>query len=194
MDNDSSWAERFYTHFLGRDLSYLFAGGLFITIVQYALHRSIYLPRGMSLELLGYLLGSYFLGLAISEFSVEIQLVQKKSSIPNQYSEKLLFYQDFMTKFKPNVVNRYERTIYLMHVGSSVGVAALYGSIFMLFMTFYRVLNSNFDSLDYIGLALGLGGYGIFMIIHSRKKWQEIHEHQKALSEYLKPCASDNRQ
>ena len=48
MKTDFSWVERFYSHFLGRDIGYLFAGGLFVCVVEYALWGEIFLPQGIS--------------------------------------------------------------------------------------------------------------------------------------------------
>lgn len=57
MTIDFSGVERFYTHFLGRDLAYLFAGGLFISAFQYSFFEEVSYPTlDMPLELVGFLL------------------------------------------------------------------------------------------------------------------------------------------
>lgn len=67
MTSGILWVERFYTHFIGRDFAYTFAGGLFICIVEYAWYNKIFLPQQPSLELIAFLSASYFLGLALRD-------------------------------------------------------------------------------------------------------------------------------
>ena len=182
MKTESTWVERFYTHFLGRDLAYLFAGGLFVCVVMYALWAKIVLPQKLSLELAGFLLASYFIGMALSEFSDFIGIVSKKPALPIGYSNDLLLYQDLVKHYDPSVLNRLERTVYLMTVGASVGVSSLWGAIFMGILGLGRwIFKSESLSSGYIGFALCLAVYGIYMVIHSRGKIKEIGEQRTAL-------------
>ncbi|MGH7800259.1 MAG: hypothetical protein ACREOW_06455 [Thermodesulfobacteriota bacterium] len=183
MANESSWVERFYTHFLGRDLAYLFAGGLFICVVEYALWAKLCLPQRLSLELFGFLLGSYFLGLALSEFSDLVGLVQKQPKTPEGYSNSLVLHQALVKKYDERVLNRHERTVFLMHVGASVGVSSFWGAVFMFILALYRLIcKANFPSTSYVWIFIGLIVYGIYMIVHSRWKTRQIEEQRRTLA------------
>jgi hypothetical protein len=191
MENKSSWVERFYTHFLGRDLSYAFAGGLFICIVQYAfrieMSFSTYTLSKFYLDSIGFLLCSYFLGLILSEFSNSIKLVKKNPDLPKSYSNELLLHQDLLKNFDTPVLNRNERTIFLMHVGASVGVSAFWGAIILIIyhgilFYFYRLdFNKYFDLQIDLILAIGLLLFGIYSIMYSRCKATEVTEQWRSL-------------
>lgn len=64
MSIEASWSERFYTTLIYRDICHLFSGGLFISTIIYALYGQILFPKGFNLESLGFLMTSYFLGIA----------------------------------------------------------------------------------------------------------------------------------
>jgi len=182
-----SWAERFYTHFVGRDLTYLFAGGLFIWVTQYAWFgntEEIYLPGGHVVDLLGFLLGSYFLGLALSETQIK-----RKRIVPTEGKNHLLLYQEIIgKKYDASVLNRHERTVYFMHVGVSLGISCLAGAFVMLVAALYRWPVAQFSSrtdasvdAQYVAIMLGLTGLGIFLSLYGNSKLEEAKREHTAL-------------
>ncbi len=194
MKPNSSWVERFYTHFLGRDLTYLFAGGLFIRVVKYALWAKSDLPQKLDLELVGFLFLSYFIGLTLSEFGGIIGIVKKRFDPPNPYKHTLLFKQDVVEHYNVFILNQLERTIFLMHVGASVGVSSLFGGVFMGILAILRfircILNYKHISFEYLGLTAEYLGLTVFLIVwgfclvyHSRFKSKRIIEEREALAE-----------
>ena len=200
MTNESSWVERFYSHFLGRDVSYLFAGGLFICVVQYALNNQLNLPDKISLELFGFIVGSYFLGLALSEASWKPLGIVDKDPYPilKDSKDAILLYEKLVKNCHPYTINRLERTNFFMHVGASVGVAAYFGAIFMLGLENCRqklrleICSLNFENRlnftsSYFWIMLGLALYGLFMIWHSRKKNDDHLKELSALANEVAP-------
>lgn len=180
MKTDFSWVERFYSHFLGRDIGYLFAGGLFVCVVEYALWGEIFLPQGISLELIGFLIGSYSIGFVLSELSTEIGHPLKNLKLPSDYQALLPLHQDLLETYDDKVLNRYERMIFLMTAGAAIGTSSLLGVAFMILLVLYR---RELPSNDYILLAVGLLIYGVCMVINSERQKQRVQNELKSLTD-----------
>ncbi len=179
--SESTWLERFYTHFLGRDLAYTFAGGLFIGVVQYALFHTIFMPRDLSLELIGFILSSYFLGSVIRDIGVTVfpHLIYKDSP---DYTDSLIFYQDLITNYDSRILDKYERIVYYLAICSSVGTSSLLGGIFMGIVGLYRLIFQATYSINYIGFALSLVLLGFFMIYRGKEAAGTLEGHITALA------------
>ena len=164
-----SWPEWFYSHFIGRDLAYLFSGGLFICITEYSLWDEIFLPQQFSLELFGFLLISYFLGLLLYDMQCRVFPSLNLSSIPN-YPSGFLLLQDLLENYDIKVINLRERTIYLRVVGISVGSSVLWGGVLMIIVAISRWLIEAFHpSVYYIMLTFSLLFLGIYMFVYAKR-------------------------
>lgn len=184
MKTQSSWAERFYTHFIYRDFCYLFAGGLFISIVEYVLLGDIFLPNKLSLELLGFLIGSYLIGLAIESLSGQIGLTYNGYLNPPQYSSYLLFMQDTIMNFDEKVLNEHERTFFMGLIGKTVGASSFFGALLMFVSTFIHfIFKSQAPTFEYLMISFSLLIYGLYMIFDSRHLFKQYERENKELGE-----------
>lgn len=180
MNFESTWIERFYSHFLGRDLSYTFAGGLFICIVEYVLYATVFLPQKLSLELIGFLLASYFLGSVFDDLALEIFpcLTVKKA---DGYSE-LNFYQDFIKNYDNIIHDRYERYVCRLKIHTSVGTSSLLSGGLMLIAAIYRwFFQATPASINYIGLTFVLLLLGTFMVYIGKGLAKFVLAEEKAI-------------
>lgn len=200
---ESSWIERFYTHFLGRDITYLFAGGLFITIARYTFRGSFYFPEKVgSFEFSGYLLGAYFLGIGISEIGTLCGVEKEPSKLkrnchplPVGYLDVIALRHDLYKYCDDRVINYHERTIFLMHVAAVVGLSALFGSILMFLMLgvcYYNwLIKINCCSQkpvdEYIVVMMVLFLYGVLMVFFVRKeRLGQIEKQRNSLIRQIK--------
>jgi hypothetical protein len=169
MADESIWIERFYTHFLGRDFTYLFAGGLFICIVQYVWYNDIFLPQHLSIELFGFLLASYFLGIVIRDFGVKI-FPSLIDHIPTNYESPLIFFQDLVKKYDSRVINLYERDSNMLVITISIGSSSFFGGVLMGLVGFSRWFFRGIASENYIFLTLSLIAIGYFLLFSQAKE------------------------
>lgn len=183
---ESSWIERFYTHFLSRDLTYIYAGGLFICVVEYSLHNTNPIPQELSPNLIGFILSSYFLGFGIREIGLKLFQLRKKAFDKTD----LFFYQKLIKKYDSRILDKYERIIYSLAIFTSVGTSSILSGSFMLFVGLYRSFFQVNHSIDYIGLALGLILLGYFLVNNGIKLARYLEDQDKALSDDM---LSDNR-
>jgi hypothetical protein len=179
--SESTWLERFYTHFLGRDLTYAFAGGLFICVVEYAFYSKVFIPQGISLELIGFILSSYILGSVIRDVGTKIfpSLIKKTHF---RYPSHLLFHQDLIKNYDADVLNRYERLMFRLAINTSVGTSSLLSGIIIGIDGFYRWFFQATHSINYIGLSLCLVLLGFFMVYIGISTARELENNDIALT------------
>ncbi|PWB49234.1 MAG: hypothetical protein C3F06_14810 [Candidatus Methanoperedenaceae archaeon] len=132
--SESTWIERFYTHFLGRDLTYIYAGGLFICVGEYTLFYTVFMPKELSFELISFLLSSYFLGIAIREIGLNYFPLRKKLFAPSD----LIFYQKLIKNYDGRILDKYERMINILAFYTSVGTSSLLSGGFMIIVGIYK--------------------------------------------------------
>lgn len=183
-----SWIDRFYSHFIGRDLAQLFAGWLFICVCQYAFLNKIYFfPQQLSLELLGFLAASYFTGLLLNGIVIWLFPSLDHLKIHNDYSSSLVLFQDLIKNYDSRVINQYERGIFIMVTGSSIGFSSLLGGIVMIIAAIRRILfEGAYPSFYYDGLAIVLIIYGFLMLCYAKGTGGWIAEQQHALIEAIR--------
>ncbi len=75
MSDKSSWADRYYTHYIGRDLAHLLSGGLFIFLVKSFLWDFPLQKTPTVLELIVLSALSYLLGIFFDALSLPIRLI-----------------------------------------------------------------------------------------------------------------------
>ncbi len=190
MEDKGTWVEQLYTHFLGRDLSYLFGGGLFIFVAEYSLFNISYIPEKV-FEFIAFLLGSYFLGLGISEVS---RVVIKKRIRTRE--EELVIYEKIVGNYNSRTIDRHERTVFLMHVGASLGASASLSAIMMFIGGVLRYINDTGTlNTHYILVTLGLTVYGIYMaFFYTKEKRNRAKEEQDILVKALDNSANENKE
>lgn len=187
MGTEISWIERFYSHFLGRDICYLFSGGLFITVVEYAYWGKIRIPEGLSLEVLGYLMLSYFVGISISAIETIIAALCKfyisgDLTVPEGYTNLLSFNQALLNKYDEKILNALERFIFLKNASQNVGLSSFLAGVLMIILALIRlILKIGETTVEYDLLAFSLIFFGIIMIFESNawnkyinKTWQGL--------------------
>jgi hypothetical protein len=172
MNADSSWVERLYTDFLARDLAYLFAGGLFISIIEYTLYTKIFLPQQISLELFGFLGVSYFLGIIFHQIGNLFPFLQ--DDFPNGYQSEIVLFQYLFKEYDKRVINLLERTRFHFKSAITIGISSFLGGILMTVFALYRwlfeaVLPSELD----IGLIFGIVSFGI-VNLYMAKDFREM--------------------
>lgn len=193
MTDETLWIERLYTRFLARDLCILFSGGLFICILEYAFWREIFLPKGFSLEVIGFFMVSYFIGLFFSGLSRRLKIFDV-SSPPTGYLDNLFFYQDMVKNYDDFVVNHYERFVFFLNAGSIVGLSSFLGGILMIMMAFSReILKIENITVNYILLVISLLFYGIFMMYNSLYWVQRINSARQNLAKEIAAKQKENR-
>lgn len=186
MTYSFSWVEGFYTHFLYRDFCYLSAGGLFIGVVEYTLWGDIYLPKGLSLELISFLLISYFLGLAIVSVNDLIGISPCENVVPRGYSSRLILLQDIIENFGERTLNEYDRVIFNILVGRTLGASSILGAILMIASAIFRfILKIEQPSVDYLLITFSLLVFGIVISFDSRSKNKMIQEYEEDLAERI---------
>lgn len=169
MTTESSWPERFYTHFLARDICHLFSGGLLVCLVEYAMWGEIFLPKELSLELLGFLLISYFLGLTLHQIDSDTNL-SGGITLPDGYTENLLVYQDLIKNYDENILNRIERIVFMWNSIRLIGLSSFIGAVCMISFAIIRMIfNAGIPTFEYLLLAISLLIYGIYMKKSAKK-------------------------
>lgn len=185
MGTELSGIEYFYSHFLGRDICYLFSGGLFISVVEYGYWGEFHLPKGLSLEVVGFLMLSYFVGLSISAIETIIEKSDKimvKSVEPTGYPNLLSFNQALIKNYDEKILNNLERMIFMMTADQNVGLSSILGGSLMIILALIRlILRIEGTTVESNLLAFSLLIFGILMIFDSRfwsglinKTWQEL--------------------
>lgn len=188
MESEPSWAERFYTHFISRDFTQLFSGGLLICMVEYALYDKVFLPQQISLELFGFLSASYFLGVVITNFAVLIR-PSLNSNLPEGYKSLFILHQKLIDKkFDSSVLNGLERLNFLRLIGVSIGSSSFLGGILILLITFGRwILEDVPFSRNHIIFGFGLMFVGLLVVVYIGELLsRSIETHWKALLEWTK--------
>ena len=152
--------------------------------MEYALWGEIFLPQGISLELIGFLIGSYFLGLILSELSTEIGHPLKNLKLPSDYQALLSLHQDLLETYDDKVLNRYERMIFLMTAGAAIGTSSFLGGVFMGVLVLYRyICNAELPSNEYLLLTVGLLIYSFCMVRNSERQKQRVQDELKSLTD-----------
>lgn len=184
MSSEVSWVEHFYSHFLGRDICYIFSGGLFISIIRYACLGAINLPKGISLEVVSFFMVSYFVGLSISAIANIIK-ISPKDFFPTGYSS-FSFDQAVIKYYNERVLNQIERMIFMENVGIYVGLSSLLGLTFMIILALIRLFtNIEEINLEYKLLAFSLLIFGIIMILDSLSWAKSIKRSRQEIADEI---------
>lgn len=188
MSNSNSIISKMYENFLARDLTYIFAGGLLLTNINYACNRNFkgffnYITENL-FKFIIFLGVSYFIGLITQEglsfiniktkSKKEIYIIKTRPEIPSQYKNYCSLMTDIEKYFGLITLKEIERTIYLKHIGTAIGSASLISSIILLFP-----LIKYHNIKDFI-LFLGFLIITIICLIQNREK---LNTQNKTFSE-----------
>ncbi len=144
----------------------------------------IFLPQGISLELIGFLIGSYFLGLTLSEVSSEFGHPLKNVELPHDYQALLPLYQYIFENYDDRVLNQYERMNFMMAAGAAIGTSSLLGVAFMVLLVLYRyIFNAELPPNEYLLLTVGLLIYGYCMVRNSERQKKRVQDELKSLTD-----------
>ena len=184
MNTNVSWVEHFYSHFLGRDICYIFSGGLFISIVKYAYLGEINLSNGFSLDVASFLMVSYFVGLSISAIANNIKIFPK-DAYSTGYSS-FSFDQAVIKYYNERVLNQIERMIFMKNAGIYIGSSSLLGASFMIILALIRLfLKLEETTIEYKLLAFSFIIFGIIMILDSSTWAQAIVRSRQELADEI---------
>ncbi|MCZ7355669.1 MAG: hypothetical protein O8C66_03305 [Candidatus Methanoperedens sp.] len=191
-DVQGSMMEGFYSHFFGRDLVYLIAGGLFISIFNYTLWGEIDLPQ-LSSKLIGFLAIFYIAGVALHRIATEVICPIEKDSIntlyksPYDYKSQYTILQDLIDNYDEKVLNSLERLTYFSVLEMSIGSASLLGGFVMSIVAIVRFLTEKISpSVYYILLAIILPIFGYYMLKHGHYISIEEQKNEVALIHGIK--------
>lgn len=186
MPDGYSMVERFYTHFLCRDLIYIFSGGQFIITLELALFNKIYLPKEISLELISFLLTSYFLGSVLRDIAGDV-FGLKDPRTPEPYKSILVFHHNLTQNYDINVLNRYERMVFNLGIAASIGSSSFFGGLLMFIAAACNWLFLDIPStIYYILLSFGLVFIGVYLINDHHNWVNYIEEEQSDLIKNIK--------
>lgn len=177
---EPTWIDRIYTHFVGRDLTYLAAGTLMIAVEQWAWLGDITFLDTFTPQLLAYLVLAYFLGLGASELLSVLWVAPKqidKKAGPSRFSVVYKLTQ----RNALGLLQEHERTLTLLHAGSAVA-AGSFGSLAILGTR--ALCGGDFPSSPNAArLALGLAASFAAGVAYT---WWEFHKVLKQREELLK--------
>ena len=166
--------------FLGRDLTYVFAGAVVIWSIEKAFTFTNLIPTTFHTSAAIYFIAvAYFLGLAVSEalrvFGWPIKDVGLGSNHLTEWNKIVRHYSSL-------TLIQHERTVFLMHVGCSLGGALLVSSIVL-------ILNYSGKS-DVAGnpisnCLLGIVA-GVFSMLATRYAWCKARQAKKELVDLQK--------
>jgi hypothetical protein len=211
-NKEASWVQVVYTHFFGRDLTYLMAGGGACFLFACAWTRDLpkQLPdtafAGICLAAL-----AYVIGLSLSECTRALGLKEPSVDPGRQQTlfkhswsrltffmfghgktalDKLFSYHrfDYWSTVLGNVDDRLltmtERTVFLMHMGASIGASAVFGAASLLLGAMFNLGTSShpLDRNYWIGLLVALG-FGIGMLRYSAIMRDEVSAEWIVLSQ-----------
>ena len=175
-----SWIERAYTNFVYRDLCHIFSGGLFICIFEYTLWDEIFLPEGFSLEVIGFLLVSYFLGIGIfsrinANMTYALRKIFKKSEIRKKYLNRLLLKQEIIDSFDKRIIDELERMNFFTLIGRTVGYSSFTSGIFMIAIGFIQfIFKMRSVTIEYSMISIFLLLFGSSMI-YDYFNWDDFY-------------------
>lgn len=212
-DNNESLVEGvvegFYSLFFNRDLVYIFGGGLFVSISEYALLGKIDFPQTVSFELIGFLAISYVVGIALYHIGhTKIYPSEKyaKNTLfkpPYNYKGDLVLYQVLSDNYGKYVLNSLERYNYLFNIGYTVGSACLIGGgvvmpIVVIGRSFIEKISPSFiekispsfvekiSPSIYILLAIVLVIFGLIMLYYGKDIYIMMEKNEISLIEGIK--------
>ncbi len=199
VEIDSSVVGEFYSRYISRDLADLLGGALFIEIIWFSVKKTPLLfstSAGDLFRLIGFLAVSYLVGFLFDkigdhivplddDYRIKDHIISLKD-LPFDYKSGLVLKQHIIEKCDKKIIDQLERYISLWILGKSVGLAALLGGSFMIYMTVIRI-TPCFEALVLwiLSILLFIFGY-IFMFIVAREVWIQYHNERYFLIEAIR--------
>ena len=165
-DNVSHTIERLYTHFLMRDVVYLVAGGLVLTVGIYAVQGCICYECVNWPFAVSFIFASYFLGYLIQNGCRMIGVVKIKHLTPSRFKDNdVCMVDNFAKLVGPVGMREYERIVFQKHIGAAIGPSCL-----ICFVAFGFLVWANPTRL-HIATAATFLILGIVCLTLNRKMW-----------------------
>jgi hypothetical protein len=150
------------TFYIGRELTYTFAGGFFINAIYYAWTDGMLISQlDNFLMMFSFFVASYFIGYILSEIGIFTKFVEKRFKTPAGFNNEMQFY-NFARIVYDEIMKIHERNIFLLHLCSSIGMSFITSSIAVIFLKYVKscVVNNswlvlpkdNIEWLDLIGV------------------------------------------
>jgi hypothetical protein len=164
------WIDRLYTHFLGRDLSYLVSGGFVIVVYQWSWIGEVSFFSDYSPRLWALLVASYMLGLILSEVVSFTGVAPKDIADPDN-AKRLTVYAK-LPETAGTAMLAHQRTIALMHLGAGVAGGTLASLLVIVAVPFRCLVELNiYRSLaELVTVGALLAATGIGACAYTRQK------------------------
>lgn len=168
--------------FFGRDLSYLFSGGLFINLMMYAWTGTILILQIQSaLTIVSFLFCSYFIGYSLCKIGLSLNVLQRQKPVfEKNYRDRIFFYHAAEEVFTEKYFKRFERSVTLMIMEASIGVALILTAFIMIVIAAIKHWNTNLvldlRLLFFIPAQIFLGAFSIYQSGKSAKRRKEQKE------------------
>ena len=169
-DKSKNVLERIHEYFLMRDISFIFSGGIFITIVIHALNYEmqnyfIIITKNVYSFIL-FIVSSYFVGIFLYFLAPVCRIVPFETLKPKLCADTLEIYTDINKKFGSIAIRQLEKVLFFRNFGSTIGM----GLIIAVFLEVYHYFNvKNFISLLLVVLFLLIGLFFVYIArMHNR--------------------------
>lgn len=130
---ESGWLDRVYTHFLGRDLVFTFAGAIVLYAARYAFLNEPGLPEMTLFEGAGVILVSYTIGISTYIFFGKTRIIDQET-MKSWYEGRIVVYDKLRKEKSPYTIIDIERRFFLLIFFGAVGAACLLGSLGIMFV------------------------------------------------------------
>jgi hypothetical protein len=185
--NNPQWVDRIYSRFIGRDISYLAAGGFIILVYQWIWQRMATMLNGNLQTSIAYLIAAYLVGFMASEIVSSLGIAPKGEPPFKKKSDNKQHLSRVELAYRLGESNRdlaliiHERTVALMHLGSAVCGATGISALLLIVGLFYF----SMDPQTIVGLVLCL----VFFVLSSsytrwknRQFWEERETLERLVS------------
>jgi len=158
MSNIGDFLDKMYENFLARDLTYIFAGGLLLTNINYACNINIkfffdYITANL-FKFIIFMGVSYFIGIIIQEglsfiniktkSEKNFYIINTRAEIPTPYTNYCTLITDIKKHFGLTTLKELERIVYLKQIGSAIGASFFLSSLILLIPLFKHCRLINF--------------------------------------------------
>ena len=167
-----------YESYFLRDLTYILSGAISVFAISLPFNSSANAILGIleshALLLVGAFGIFYVVGLILQEGLSAIHVFRVQPNIPAPYKTRHALLAEIRQSFGPTAIRELERTIYLKHVGCTIGSAAMLVAVFSFIAGLTR------DPVLFVGIAIGAPIFANSLYLNRSK----LEEQNRALDEF----------
>lgn len=132
-DESKNIFEKIYENLFMRDISYIFSGGFFLTIIIYALNFNFLnlfnIITNNFYSFILFILLSYFIGTFLYFLAPLCRVIPFEILKPKICADKLEIYTDIQNKYGNFAIKQLERVLFVRNFSSTISMAFLLGII-----------------------------------------------------------------